>query len=177
MTNTTDPEATRSADSSPKLIRLANRITLLTLFAAFATVIGLALLQRAFADGPLLLRLATTLPLLVAIGTVLYVRRLRAELRAVRQAHPGWRQSHRRIRTLPVPPSGPSGLLARLPQGPLDRARHPTRTPMAWNADVLRGGGGERPPQAWASTSAAAPRVRGMDGELYRYLRSSTPRR
>jgi len=86
MTKPSYTETRRSADPPPELIRVVNRIALLTFFTAFATVLGLVLVPRTFADGPLLLRVAATLPLLVAAGTVLHVRRLRAELRGLRQA-------------------------------------------------------------------------------------------
>lgn len=86
MAKTSYPQEPRLADLPPALVRLANRITLLTMLAAFSTVSGLALLPKAFVEGPVLLRAAATLPMLVAMGTILYVVRLRSELRRARSA-------------------------------------------------------------------------------------------
>lgn len=80
------PRQSKSADLPPELVPLANRIALLTFFAAFVTVLGLVLLPRIVQGGTMLLRLAAALPLLAAAGTVLYVWRLRSELRRAREA-------------------------------------------------------------------------------------------
>jgi len=82
----------------PQEIRLANRITLLTFLAATLTVLGLVLVPRALVGGPALVRLVAALPLLAAAGTILHLRRLRADLRRARQAgepraEPPWEPS------------------------------------------------------------------------------------
>lgn len=72
-------------EPAPELVRLANRITLLTFLTAFLVVLGLALLPRTWAGGgPTPVRLAAGLPLLLAAGLIVRVRRLRAALRRAR---------------------------------------------------------------------------------------------
>lgn len=70
----------------PEVVRLANRTALFTFVAAFTIVLGLVLLLRTVAaGGPVLIHLAAALPFLAAAATILYLRRLRADLRRARQ--------------------------------------------------------------------------------------------
>jgi hypothetical protein len=76
------PQAPRPDPASPppEMVRLANRTALVTIVAGFTLVVGLALLPRTM-EGPALARMAAGAPLLLAAGVIVWLGRLRAQLR------------------------------------------------------------------------------------------------
>lgn len=84
-TTSSAPSPERSAEAADDLTRLCNRIAVLTFAAAFGLVVGLVTLSTVLAsDAAALGRIVASLPLLAAVAAALRVRRLRAELHAMR---------------------------------------------------------------------------------------------
>lgn len=79
----TEPEgAARSAE----VIRLSNRVAMLTFLTAFALVMALVTVRTMLADGSgALLRIAAAVPSLTAIAAAVWLRRVRAQLRLARE--------------------------------------------------------------------------------------------